>query len=118
MSGTARNSIFADEQGRLRDKFADDIQNFEHGKLPRHDDFAAADKELNATYQNVLTKTDWNTAGTVTPNEIRKTQRLWLKLRDAWADFGAARYPGLSADEWKTWATRERIEQLKTSFGS
>jgi hypothetical protein len=47
---------------------------------------------------------------------VRKTERLWLKLRDAWAAFGTARYPGLSADDWKAWATRQRVESLKAGF--
>ncbi len=113
MSGTARNSIFAEEQGRLRDQFEKQIQAFEQGKPPPRDDFAAADKALNGAYQKLLKNTNWETTGTVSPDSIKKTQRLWLKLRDAWADFGAARYPGSSPDDWKAWATRQRIAQLQ-----
>jgi hypothetical protein len=30
--------------------------------------------------------------------------------------FGIARYPASSADDWKAWATRRRVEALKLGF--
>jgi uncharacterized protein YecT (DUF1311 family) len=116
MSGTARDSIFADEQGRLRDQMVETMQAFEHGKLPPKDDFAKADRDLNATYRDILKNTKWDDLGTLSPDGLRSTQRQWLKLRDAWAAFAALRYPGVSADGWKAWASRQRIEELKAAF--
>lgn len=114
MSGTARNSFFIAEQARLRDAFLADIKAFETGKRPPHADLTAADKALNAAYQNLLKKTDWSRTGTVKPEGIRATQRLWLKYRDAFAAFGKARYPETRAEDWKTHLTRLRTAELKT----
>jgi uncharacterized protein YecT (DUF1311 family) len=116
MSGTLRGAFYAEEAGKLRAAFLNFIEGFESGKRPRKDDFAAADKALNQTYRAVIGTTDWTATGTVTADGVRKTERLWLKLRDAWAAFGTARYPGSSADDWKAWATRQRVESLKAGF--
>jgi uncharacterized protein YecT (DUF1311 family) len=59
---------------------------------------------------------DWNYLGTLMPEGLRSTQRAWLKYRDAWAVFGAARYPQRTAAEWKAWATRQRITQLQEAY--
>lgn len=116
MSGTARNSFYIEEIGRLNDRFSDDIASFEKAKLPKPDNFAAADKALNALYRSILKNTDWDSMGTVTPDGLRKTQRLWLAVRDAWGAFGPLRYKGLTADDWKAWATRQRITELQDAF--
>ncbi|GAA0571517.1 lysozyme inhibitor LprI family protein [Rhizomicrobium electricum] len=116
MSGTLRGAFYAEEAGKLRAAFLNFIEGFESGKRPPKDDFAVADKALNGAYRTVITKTDWTATGTVTADGVRKTERLWLKLRDAWAAFGTARYPGSSADDWKAWATRQRVESLKAGF--
>jgi Protein of unknown function (DUF1311). len=116
MSGTLRGAFYAEEAGKLHAAFLKAIEGFEKGNRPPRDNFAAADKALNEAYRTVLTKTDWTTTGTVAPEGVRKTERLWLKLRDAWAGFGTARYPGSSADDWKAWATRARLAVLKDGF--
>lgn len=116
MSGTGRATFYIEAIGRLSDQFSADIAAFEKAKLPKHDDFAAADKALNALYRDVLKNTDWSAMGTVTPEGLRKTQRLWLTVRDAWGAFGPVRYKGLTADDWKAWATRQRIALLQDVF--
>jgi hypothetical protein len=116
MSGTLRGAFYAEEAGKLHAAFLSYFEEFEGGKRPPKDDFAAADKALNVAYRIVISKTDWTATGTVTADGVRKTERLWLKLRDAWAMFGIARYPASSADDWKAWATRRRVEALKPGF--
>lgn len=117
MSGTLRGAFYAGEAGKLHAAFLSAIEGFEKGKLLPKDDFAAADKALNEAYRGIISKTDWTETGTVTAKDVRKTERVWLKVRDAWAAFGTARYPGSSADDWKAWATRQRIATLKDGFG-
>jgi uncharacterized protein YecT (DUF1311 family) len=117
MSGTLRGTFYTGEVGKLHAAFFKAIKSFENGNRPPENDFAAADKALNETYRAVISKTDWTETGTVTADSVRKTQRLWLKVRDAWAAFGSARYPGSSADDWKAWATRQRIATLKDGVG-
>lgn len=115
MSGTARVAIASDEMGRLRNGFLASLQAFEHGRLPAHEGLGAADNELNTLYREILSM-DWNYLGTLTPEGLRSTQRAWLKYRDAWAEFGAVRYPRRTAAEWKAWATRQRTAQLQETY--
>jgi uncharacterized protein YecT (DUF1311 family) len=114
MSGTLRGAFYAEEVGALHATFLSDLESFEQGKRPPKDDFAAADNALNAAYRTVIGKA--NATGTVTADGVRDTERLWLKLRDAWAAFGTSRYPGSSADDWKAWATRQRVSTLNRGF--
>jgi uncharacterized protein YecT (DUF1311 family) len=116
MSGTLRGAFYVEESSSLHEVFLKALEDFEHGKLPSKDDLAEADKTLNATYREILTATDWSSTGTVAPEGLRKTERLWLRYRDAWAAFGIARYPSTRADDWKAWATRARIATLKAGF--
>jgi uncharacterized protein YecT (DUF1311 family) len=46
--------------------------------------YDAAERELNATYQNLL-----QTLGNVQKQKLRIAQRAWLRFRDANADFQA-----------------------------
>jgi uncharacterized protein YecT (DUF1311 family) len=112
MSGTARIAIAAAESNRLRQELLDDVQAFEAGRLPKRIDFKTADAELNAVYSQLMKKRDLD-LGTVSKNNIREAQKAWLPLRDAWGAFGALRYPALSPDAWKAWATSKRTAQLK-----
>lgn len=114
MSGTARGMMAENAYENLDKALLVDIEHFEHGKFPnaRAQDFAAADRGLNATYRKVLArlsaKSDSGPYGTVNADGVRATQRLWLAYRDAWVRFAAARYPTLSADAWRAWLSRDR----------
>ena len=118
MSGTLRGALFADEMNAMEQRFIDDLAGFEHGKLLAKDDFSAADKSLNAAYHDIIKNYDRSTGGTVTPDSLRATERLWIAYRDAWVAFGTLRYPATHADDWKAWVTRVRITNLKESFSS
>jgi hypothetical protein len=117
VSGSARSTFFIQEEAKLRDDLLDNLKGFEKGKRPPKDNFVEADKALNVTYQTLLKSTNWQITGTVKPEGIRSTQKLWLKYRDAWAMFGPLRYSGTKAQDWKAWATRKRIVVLKTIVG-
>ena len=87
------------------------------GKLPGFTaaDFAKADAELNAAYRQARKKSDACTGGDecTTTDMLVKNERAWLAYRDAWAAFGALRWPGVSADGWKTWQTQLQTSALK-----
>jgi hypothetical protein len=51
--------------------------------------------------------------GTVTQDNIREVQRIWLTYRDAWVAFGKIKCPQISEDSLKTLFTKERTSQLK-----
>ncbi|PNS07665.1 lysozyme inhibitor LprI family protein [Solilutibacter silvestris] len=121
MSGTARGAMAETAYENLDKTLFTDIEGFEHGKRPatRAQDFAAADRSLNATYKKVLARlgvasssSDGSQYGTVSANGVRATQRLWLNYREAWVRFATTRYPAVAADTWRAWLSRERSGAL------
>lgn len=104
------------EMAILRNNLLIAVKLFESDKFPQENDFAKADKELNDVYSNLM-KSDkindnFDECG-ATKDTIKDTQRAWLKYRDSWVKFAALRYPNISENIWKTWLTKQRIEQLK-----
>ncbi|WP_167083761.1 lysozyme inhibitor LprI family protein [Rhizomicrobium palustre] len=116
MSGTLRGAFYTGELGAMDEALSNYVNKFENHQLPPADDFAAADAKLNALYRKVMKETDWSDQGSVTADGVRGVQRRWIKYRDAWAVFGPLRYPGTTADQWKAWATRQRVKQLEAGF--
>jgi uncharacterized protein YecT (DUF1311 family) len=51
--------------------------------------------------------------GSVKQADIKHTQRVWLKYREAWVTFGRQKYPQVSEDSWRMWLTKKRIAMLK-----
>lgn len=51
--------------------------------------------------------------GSFTNAGIKSTQRKWVKYRDSWVKFAAARYPQVKVDILKTWLTEKRAAELK-----
>lgn len=112
MSGTARAQIAIGEEASLKDAFIKDIKTFESGQVPNDVDFAKTDNNLNTLYSQIMKKPKIQEYGTVTKEGIKATQRKWIKYRDAWIKFVETKYPDHSSDAWKTWLTKQRIEQL------
>jgi uncharacterized protein YecT (DUF1311 family) len=115
LSGTIRSAFQIQHEASLNDGFVSSLQQFELGHLPNFSaaDFARADAALNAAYQKIQQKKKDDNWGTVTAEDIKKTQRVWIPYRDAWLVFGQKKYPGVSADSWKTWLTQERTRMLQ-----
>jgi len=118
-TGTGRAAFEIESESEQQHAFLQSIASFEKGKLPRFSsaDFKLADGELNSVYQQVqnvrlpsFMSTD---QGFVTPEGIKKVERKWLLYREAWVTFGAAKYPAVSSDAWRTWATQQRTKQLR-----
>lgn len=77
--------------------------------------YQKADKQLNLLYTKTQNKPDEDFS--ITKNNIKKTERTWIKYRDSWLKFGRLKCPEVSEDTWKTLITKERIEQLKELTG-
>lgn len=115
LSGTARAAMSIAARTAELDLLAQDIKQYEAGKLPPAATPAQAqaqDKELNLIYGKLMKLPKPDYAGAVEKDGIRDTQRLWLKYRDAWIAFGAVRYPSVSADAWTAMLTARRNAQL------
>ena len=117
LSGTGRAAFELEERGRLRDQFLINLRRFAKGDLPAASSVAgkAVDGKLNDVYQQIQQSpaSDWQW-GTIKPSGIRETERAWLKLCDAWVEFGRLAYPSLSADRIHTQLTRLRLHQLQS----
>jgi len=113
LSGTGRVVFQIEEEAKQRDALLAALQQFEAGRLPKFSaaEFAKADADLNAVYRTL--QRDNLDAGTINKKDIKETQRIWLRYRDAWVVFGQMKYPSVSADGWKTWLTQERTQMLK-----
>ncbi len=98
------------------------LQNFEQGKFPSFNEgaFEQTDRELNQIYKKIQSAREDDAIefswGSVTKENIKIVQRAWLKYRDAWVVFAKQKYPSVSTASWKTWLTRERVEQLNSFF--
>jgi uncharacterized protein YecT (DUF1311 family) len=96
--GTLAAAFATQRQARLREQFMQAALDAVDGKLPTMsaEQFAEADRDLNARYQTLMTTPsaqpghpDWIGASTVSHEDLRKVERLWLAYRDAFAAFGA-----------------------------
>ena len=85
LSGTARASMVIEDETELRDKDLDLLQRLgqPQGFSATPAQLAAADQRLNAAYRKAMTG-PWQDYGTVTREDVKKTQREWIKYRDAW----------------------------------
>ena len=114
-SGTARAAETIDEQDAVRNQFVRDLARLTSGAWPKADaaDAKAADAALNASYRKALA---WaagkDNYSTIKPDDIRKTQRVWLTYRDAYVRFAAAAAPTVSAEAVAARLTRLRTAQL------
>jgi hypothetical protein len=112
--GTARGALMIGEGAALDEGFLLLLQTLEDGTLPRvsKERAVAADAALNAAYRKLQAAKDpaW---GTVTRSGIKKTEREWLRYRDAWVKFAREKYPQVDSAAIATWLTLKRSGQLQ-----
>jgi Lysozyme inhibitor LprI len=97
----------------LDDRLLKAVEAFEHGRLPRWTPaaFKRADAALDARYRQL--QAHEFEYGTVNADSIKTAQRVWVRYREAWVQFGKIKYPSVTADSWRTWLARERIAMWK-----
>jgi uncharacterized protein YecT (DUF1311 family) len=116
LSGTAGGAMMVDDQESHRADFEALLEQLEQGKGPRAsaEDFKAEDARLNKVYQAVQKYPDEDVAwGTVTKAGIKKTQKAWLKYRDAWVAFARIHYPSVTREALSYELTKQRIARLE-----
>lgn len=117
LTGTGRAAFEIEAEATLNDGFIEALEKFERGQLPNFTlaEFRVSDAKLNADYAKTQSqRVDHSMIGTVTPEGIKIAQRAWLRYREAWVRFGHQKYPGVSADSWRTWLTQERVKMLQS----
>ncbi len=126
ISGSARAVKTITEEEYLSKFLLTSFRAFEEGFFPQYTraDFIEADKELNQIYSELRLRSltgefpFGELLGYIQFEDVREVQRLWIKYRDAWVQFGSIKYPQVSPDSWKTWLTNERIKQLNSLGGT
>jgi hypothetical protein len=103
------------------DQLLQDLDGLEQarGRLaPTPLDADEAGRRLDAMLHTLLRSTsasgDLLGYTTVRKAGVLGTQQAWLRMREAWLAYGAARYPGFDARAWWTVLTLRRGAQLKT----
>jgi uncharacterized protein YecT (DUF1311 family) len=116
LSGTARGAIAVAEDEALKDELLAMLKAMQAGTAPRFTaaQYRAADAALNAAYRKFVASDSvaGDYPGAVTREGVRDTQRAWLRFRDAFVAFAAAKYPQLGGDSAAAWVTRKRTELL------
>jgi uncharacterized protein YecT (DUF1311 family) len=109
-------STWAAEQVSAR--LFDLLQQAEAGRPPPYTEAQAKllDRQLNEVFAKLKASPDpepWPGYSGVTMDNILRTQRAWLALRDAWLRFAALRYPDVPAHAWLGHFTEQRLKELR-----
>jgi hypothetical protein len=110
--GTSYASLRSRLEQGLRDQFAGMLQQLEAGRAPAFTSaqFRTEDLQLNQAYQARLADERQFDAPGISPESIQNAQRAWLRYRDAFLTFAAAKYPRVSRDSLAAWITQNRSQ--------
>jgi len=123
MAGTDCRELQRAEGHRLEDGYLKLAQGFAPEKPPAFtaEDLIAYDAALNALYERLLASLPESCPATqalcLSQGTFREVQRDWIRYRDAAVTFGTLRLPQIAAQDWQTYLTVQRIEQLRAAFG-
>lgn len=112
--GTIGPSLVIEEEISLKNRFLKEIKGCVQNTIPpaTSSQYKGADKQLNTIYKEVRNKQFADLSG-ISSEGIQKTQRAWIRYRDAWAAFGRLNCPNISAESLNTLLTKERIKELR-----
>jgi uncharacterized protein YecT (DUF1311 family) len=48
----------------------------------------------------------------ISVDAVKKTQRAWIKFRDAWVAFAKEKFPSTNPEVWLLWLTQNRTKML------
>lgn len=107
-------------QREQKNKFLDLLKNIQIGYKPIElKEFSENDRFLNKVYKDVMKilsekeeRDDemWD----ISNDDVKAVQRLWIPYRDSSAKLFSILNPSVSENEWKSYLTRTRIEELKS----
>jgi uncharacterized protein YecT (DUF1311 family) len=116
LTGTARGAMVIEAEEALRDELVEVLERLRSGRaLPTPASrLPAEDAALNAAYRKRLQEAAAGVAhpGAVTAEGIREAERAWLRYRDAFLAFAAAKFPRVPRAELAAWLTRQRTALL------
>ena len=114
LGGTARAAMVIAEEQAQRKAFVALLERAEASKIPGASAARAqaTDAQLNTTWRQLKATSDADVRSTIKLANIQKSQRAWLRYRDAWVAFGHVRYPDVAASTWLAVLTEQRDKQL------
>ncbi len=123
--GTGYPAMVVDAERETYSAFVVSLEQYSKKRAPQTTaaDASVADKLLNAHYKQLMMKmgacpTCADDGGEEGRKELRKARRAWIRYRDAWAAYYAARWSGTApADvlerEIRTVLTKKRVAQFR-----
>ncbi len=117
--GTGCGVISEGDDVQALQTWLDALKQIQQNKPPAEGasaaEFAKVDKDLNQIYQEQLKDMgDCTQQGDCPAPLIRAADRAWLQYREAWVTFGKLRWPGVPADQWRAWQTKQWMALLTT----
>jgi len=107
-------------ENQLRDQHLDMLRRLQTGQAPRLGtaQWRSADRDLNLAYraamQTLRVEAEeygaWD--GGPTAEGLRRSQRAWLRYRDAFIAFASVKFPRVPRDSLAAWLTRQRADSL------
>jgi hypothetical protein len=104
----------------FKESFLRHLQGFERGATPHFtsDQRTTADNAMKAAYGEIMSaRPEGRLDDGQSQSELKESQELWLKYRDAWVSFGRLRYPATRAADWIAWCTWDRAIDLEELAG-
>lgn len=115
--GTIKVELSVRASEELENQFVDTVSRLSQGKQPLYDlkGLEAADIRLNSLYRKLLEPNLLLERG-MEEEDVRQTQRTWLRYRDAFVDFAQRQFPGVSRTTIAAWLTEQRSAVLAFSL--
>lgn len=115
--GTGRDAFIADSESEQEDQYVELIAKIQSGFVPSpKNSLAVTDKELNATYRQVMQaiqEKNEEKKYPFTTDDIRSVQRRWILHRDATMAFWKQTRPKVDPSIWQSWLTEIRTAELQ-----
>ncbi|WP_375723285.1 lysozyme inhibitor LprI family protein [Arcobacter sp. KX21116] len=117
--GSGRASFLINSESKQKNEYLKLLKKVKKGFVPKSKySLEHYDKELNATYKNVLKKLkissiEYTMSYPITFDNIKTVQRLWIKYRDANTKLFLALNPSSKNKDWDAYLSKQRTNQLK-----
>ena len=81
------------------------------------DDLAAEDGTLNDFFDILSGRLgSCPEPDCLSKSAFQEIERDWIRYRDAFVTFGSLRFPAIKSETWRTYLTRQRIDQILKRF--
>lgn len=118
LRGTLRGAFAVAAEDRLRDQHLDMLRRLARGRAPRFGaaQLQSADARLNRGYRSAMAglraDSEENCCGAPTAEGLRRSQRAWLRYRDAFIAFAAVKFPDYPRAQLVAWLIRNRLQTM------